>query len=148
MEGTAMNQPEPKLGDVLAQKRTDLAVDRTDLAVDRTLWAASRTAMAWVRTGLSMIGFGFTIYKVLQAMLEEGIKLTPRLQGPRNIGLFLIGLGTFSAFMGSLEYWQTARDLHKKFGAAVKKFPLIVSGLIFVFGLWLFISIVLKAELF
>jgi len=143
-----MSQPEPKLGDVLAQKRTDLAVDRTDLAVDRTLWAASRTAMAWVRTGLSMIGFGFTIYKVLQAMLEEGIMLTPRLQGPRNIGLFLIGLGTLSAFMGSLEYWQTARDLHKKFGAAVKKFPLIMSSLIFLLGLWLFVSIVLKAEFF
>jgi inner membrane protein YidH len=143
-----MSQPEPKLGDVLAQKRTDLAVDRTDLAVDRTLWAASRTAMAWVRTGLSMIGFGFTIYKVLQAMLKEGIMLTPRPQGPRNIGLFLIGLGTLSAFMGSLEYWQTATHLHKEYGSVVKKFPVVMSGLIFVFGLWLFASIILNAELF
>jgi len=143
-----MNQAEPKLGDVLAQKRTDLAVDRTDMAVDRTIWAASRTLMAWVRTGLSMIGFGFTIYKVLQAIQQEGIQLTPRMQGPRNIGLFMIGLGTLSALMGSLEYWQTARDLHKKHGAAVKKFPLVMAGLIFVLGLWLFASIVLKAELF
>ncbi len=143
-----MSQPEPKLGDVLAQKRTDLAIDRTDLAVDRTLWAASRTLMAWVRTGLSMIGFGFTIYKVLQAMQEEGIQLAPRIQGPRNIGLFLIGLGTLAAIMGSLEYWQAARDLRKKFGAAFKKFPLVMAGFISVLGLWLFISIILKAELF
>jgi putative membrane protein len=143
-----MNQPEPKLGDVLAQKRTDLAVDRTDLAAGRTLMGASRTLMAWVRTGLSMIGFGFTIYKVLQAMATEGILLTPRVQGPRNVGLFLIGLGMLSAFMGSLEYWQTARDIRKKYGATAKRFPLIMSGLIFVLGLWLFVSIILKAEAF
>jgi putative membrane protein len=143
-----MSTPDPKLGDVLAQKRTDLAVDRTDMAVDRTLWAASRTLMAWVRTGLSMIGFGFTIYKVLQAMQEEGIQLAPRIQGPRNIGLFLIGLGALSVLMGSLEYWQTSSDLHKKFGAAIKKFPLVMAGLILLLGLWLFVSIVLKAELF
>jgi len=148
MEEQTMNQPEPKLGDVLAQKRTDLAGDRTDLAVARTVMAAERTLMAWIRTGLAMIGFGFTIYKVLQALLKEGVQLTPRIQGPRNIGLFLIALGTLSAFMGSLEYWSMAKGLKKKFGSTVKKFPVIVSGLIFLFGLWLFVSIVLKAELF
>jgi len=143
-----MDQPEPKLGDVLAQKRTDLAGDRTDLAIERTLMGASRTLMAWVRTGFSMIGFGFTIYKILQAMLEKGIQITPSIRGPRNIGLFLIALGTFSAFMGSLDYWQLTRDLHRKFGAAIKRFPLVMAGLVFLFGLWLFVSIVLKAELF
>jgi putative membrane protein len=143
-----MNEPEPKLGDVLAQKRTDLAVDRTDLAVDRTLMGAERTLMAWVRTGLSMIGFGFTIYKVLQAMLKEGIQLTPSIKGPRNLGLFLIGLGTLSAFMGSFDYWLAAKDLHKKYKAQIKKFPFVMSGLIIIIGFWLFVSIVLKAELF
>jgi putative membrane protein len=136
-----MSQPEPKLGDVLAQKRTDLAADRT-------LWAAERTSMAWVRTGLSMIGFGFTIYKVLQAMMKEGILLTPRPQGAKYVGLFLIGLGTLSALMGSLDYWQAAKSLHMQFGTKLKKFPLIMSSLIFVLGLWLFVSIILKAELF
>jgi putative membrane protein len=143
-----MSQPEPKLGDVLAQKRTDLAVDRTDLAVVRTLMGAERTLMAWVRTGLSMVGFGFTIYKVLQGMQKEGIVLTPRVQGPRNIGLLLIGIGTLSAFMGCLEYLMAARDLHKNFQSPIKKFPLVMGGLIFILGLWLFVSIILKAEYF
>ena len=143
-----MSTPEPKLGDVLAQKRTDLAKDRTDLAVDGSLMAAERTCMAWTRTGLSMIGFGFTIYKVLQAMLKEGIQLTLSIKGPRNIGLFLIGLGTLSTLMGGVEYLSQASHLRKKFGAVIRKFPIILSGLIFVFGLWLFVSIILKAELF
>ncbi len=143
-----MSQPEPKLGDVLAQKRTDLAADRTDLAVNRTLLAASRTLMAWVRTALSMIGFGFTIYKVLQELQKSGIQLTIRIQGPRNLGLFLIGLGTLSALMGGLEYWQGVRDVRKRYGVAARRFPLILAGLIAVLGLYLFVSIILKAELF
>jgi len=142
-----MQQAESSERDLLAQKRTELAGDRTDLACERTLMGASRTLMAWVRTGLSMIAFGFTIYEVLKGMREGGIQLTPRLHGPRNIGLFLIALGTLSALVGSLEYWQIARDLHKKFGTAIRKFPVIVSGLIFLLGLWLFVSIVLKAEI-
>ncbi len=143
-----MSQPEPKLADVLAQKRTDLAVDRTELSVEGSLMAAERTLMAWTRTGLSMIGFGFTIYKVLQALLKEGIQLTLSVKGPRNLGLFLIGLGTLSTFMGGLEYLSLARHLQKKCGAAFRKFPIIASGLIFLLGLWLFVSIILKAELF
>lgn len=143
-----MSQPEPKLGDVLAQKRTDLAVDRTNFAVDRNLMAGERTLMAWVRTGLSMIGFGFTIYKVLQAMLKEGVQLTLSVHGPRNLGLLLIGLGMLSAFMGALEYWTQARVLSKKYGVAYRKFPLVMAGLIFLLGLWLFVGILLKAELF
>ena len=143
-----MSQSEPKLGDVLAQKRTDLAADRTDLAVDRTLWAAARTSMAWVRTGLSMIGFGFTIYKVLQSFLKEGVQITMTSGGPKKIGLLLIGLGTLSAFMGTLDYWQVSRDLHKRFGIAFKRFPLVMSGLIFALGLWLFVSIILHIDAF
>ena len=42
-----------------------LAVERTDWALARTFMAADRTLMAWVRTAMSMIGFGFTLYKLL-----------------------------------------------------------------------------------
>lgn len=143
-----MDRQEPKLSDALAQNRTDMASDRTDLAVERTLMAASRTLEAWVRTGLSLIGFGFTLYKVLHAMAQEGILLTPRPQGPRTIGLFLIALGTLSTLMGSIEYRQTTKNILKRFGAKARVFPLIMSGLIFVIGLWLFISITFKAEFF
>ena len=40
---------------------------RTHLAVLRTLMGADRSLMAWIRTALSLVGFGFTIYKFLQA---------------------------------------------------------------------------------
>jgi uncharacterized membrane protein YidH (DUF202 family) len=76
---------------------TQLANQRTDLALLRTCMAADRTLMAWVRTALSMISFGFTIYKFLQDVnryVRENGGVVIREQGPRNLGLSLIVLGT------------------------------------------------------
>ena len=134
-----MTTQDPKSANMLAQ-------DRTDLAVSRTMMAADRSLMAWIRTALSMISFGFTIYKILQGFQESGSKL-PAEQTPRNIGLFLIGLGTasiVSIVMGTIAYWQTFKELR-----LLQQFPmwrpsfvvaLVMSG----FGLLLFMGIVVK----
>jgi putative membrane protein len=131
-----MTTPDTKSANMLAQ-------DRTDLAVSRTMMAADRSLMAWIRTALSMISFGFTIYKILQGFQESGSKL-PTEQTPRNIGLFLIGLGTASMVMGTIAYWQTFKELR-----LLQHFPLwrpsfvvalIMSGL----GSFLFVGIVVN----
>ena len=73
-----------------AKKTSDmLAQERTDLSVARTMMAADRTLMAWTRTALSMISFGFTIYKFMQYMQEEGKAIIKNPQGPRNFGMSL-----------------------------------------------------------
>jgi putative membrane protein len=131
-----MTTPDTKSTNMLAQ-------DRTDLAISRTMMAADRSLMAWIRTALSMISFGFAVYKILQDFQEIGAKL-PAEHTPRNIGLFLIGLGTVSMVMGTIAYWQTFKELR-----LLQHFPvwrpsfviaLIMSGL----GLFLFVSIVVK----
>ena len=134
-----MTTPNTKSTDMLAQ-------DRTDLAVSRTMMAADRSLMAWIRTALSMISFGFTIYKILQGFQESASTL-PAEHTPRNIGLFLIGLGTasiVSIVMGTIAYWQTFKELR-----LLQQFPmwrpsfvvaLVMSG----FGLLLFMGIVVK----
>ena len=66
-----------------------------NLSFDRTRMAAERTLMAWVRTALSMISFGFTIYKFLEAMLPQSTSPVLRADTPRNVGLSLIGIGTY-----------------------------------------------------
>ena len=88
----------------------DLAQDRTDLAMSRNMMATDRTLMAWVRTSLSLYSFGFTIYKVLVAFQQAGGQL-PQGHTPRNIGLFLTGLGTVAILMGTVEYWASLKEL-------------------------------------
>jgi putative membrane protein len=95
--------------------------------------------MAWVRTGLSMIGFGFTIYKFLMSAQTAGL----RENAPRDVGLFLIGVGTISMLFGAVEYWATSRTLHREYGVRFKRYPLLIGLLIAALGAVLFVRIVL-----
>lgn len=148
-----MEQKDLKLSDMLAQKRTDLASERnvmatgrTNLAFERTVMATGRTLMAWIRTGLSLIGFGFTIYKFLDYMQGLGQGLTPNPEGPRRIGLFLIGLGTVSLLLGIIEYWTTMKKINKEYKTSPWKASIITAFLIVLLGLLLFITIILHVE--
>jgi putative membrane protein len=80
------------------------------MARTRTLLAADRTLMAWIRTALSMISFGFTIYKFLQGLHEAATIQLRHPQGPREMGLFLAGLGTASVVIGLVQYRQVVRE--------------------------------------
>jgi putative membrane protein len=81
-----------------------------DLGYERTRLASERTLMAWVRTAVSLIGFGFSIPKVLAALEQQ-----KALQGahlgvsPRHLGMLLIGLGTLGLAGGVAEHVQLMR---------------------------------------
>lgn len=95
----------------------ELAKERTDWAQGRTIMALERTLMAWLRTGLSLISFGFTVYKILEALQSKG-GIIMRENQPRNLSLFLILLGMAMLVVGLIEY-RSARtnilgDSHKK----------------------------------
>jgi len=118
------------------------------LAVDRTAMAADRTLMAWTRTSISMISFGFTIYKVLHGAFKEGMVMTSHPNGPRSLGLFLIGIGTASQMMGMIEHWNTKRGLGKKPRFRLFSPSFLTSATVLLLGAFLFISIIMKMELF
>ena len=135
-----MNQQEKKLGDVLAQKRTDLSALRTIMAADRSL-------MAWLRTGLSLIGFGFTIYKFLEYFAEQGTRITFRETGPRDIGLFLIGLGTLSLIFAVIDYWKSLKKLSKEFDSSPWRTPLFAASGVALLGLFLILLVVYRVNI-
>jgi putative membrane protein len=115
------------------------AEPKTDLGVTRTILAAERTLMAWVRTSLSMISFGFAIYKFLQGVQESGTLHLRRPQEPRNIGLFLVVLGTGSLLAGMIEHVRTLRRMpgpRARVGAAFYVAGAVaILGLVVLFGL-------------
>lgn len=121
----------------------ELAEVRTDLAVSRNLMAADRTLMAWIRTSLSLLSFGFTIYKILQGFEEAGGKLHAE-QSPRNIGLFLTGLGTFAMVIGTIEYWQTLKELRLLQHLRLARPTLVMALVMSVLGVFMFVSIITK----
>jgi putative membrane protein len=121
----------------------DLAQQRTDLAARRSLMAADRTLMAWVRTALSLQSFGFTIYKVLQALEQEGRALRSD-RTPANVGLFLTAMGTIAMVMGTVEYLQTRKALQAFGEVPLIRPSFLLANLMSFVGALLFFGIIAK----
>ena len=126
-----------------AKSANELAAERTDLALKRNLMAADRTLMAWIRTALSMISFGFTIYKLLEGFQKSGADLHG-VNTPRNLGLFLTGLGTASMVMGTIEYWESLKELHTLQKFRLWRPSLVIALIMSLTGLFMFFSIITK----
>jgi len=111
------------------------------LAVERTMLAADRTLLAWVRTSLSLIGFGFTIFKILQLVYEQGATKLMRHETPRNIGMMLIVTGTVPLFFMLIQYHRTLKRMGRE--ESIFKNPnFLTACIIFILGILLLSTVV------
>lgn len=121
------------------------------LAIERTILASDRSLLAWVRTSLSLIGFGFTIYKVLQYLLEQNAATMLRAQTPRNVGLFLILTGTIPLLLAVIGYRHTWKRLHRQMGVVAPSLlwnpNFLAASLVGLLGSALVIVVVLRIRL-
>ena len=125
---------------------TLLANKRTDMAIDRTLWAAQRTLMGWVRTALSMISFGFTIGKLGQTI--QDIQVTG-LRGTRMIGIdtiayFLVIIGTLALSGAAFQYRRRVHKLREQGLPIQLSIEFIVAVVLSVMGIVAFGALVMK----
>ena len=116
------------------------------LALRRTIQAEGRSLLSWVRTSLSLIGFGFTIFKALQYLYQEGSRQLMRPQTPRNIGLFLVITGTMPLLLAIVQYVHALKQLGVK-GNSFKDPNFITACVIFLFGSILILSLIFKIKL-
>lgn len=123
-----MNEPELKLND--------------QLAIDRTRLAAERSLMAWTRTAMAMITFGFTIYKFLQALHAQSPVPVPRPDAPHNVGLLLVGIGTFAVLVATIQHRQYVTKLGPGLIGRRWDLAIIVAILIGLLGILIFASMV------
>jgi putative membrane protein len=115
-------------------------VDR--LAIDRTRLAAERSLMAWIRTALSMIAFGFTLYKFLQALHAQSTVEVLRPNAPRNVGLLLVGIGTFAVTVALIQHRQYIKRLSPGRHHLPWDLAAIVAVMIALLGILIFASMV------
>jgi putative membrane protein len=128
---------------MLARDRTTLAHGRTDLAFERTQLAHERTLMAWVRTGTSLISFGFTIYKFFD-YLNDGKPPAPRLFGPREFAMAMIGIGLVALVFAILDHQRSRQALKAAGGELRKSLALVLAILIAGLGIFGFVLALLR----
>jgi len=127
----------PETGSPRSKSTAELAQLNTELAVERTVMAADRSLMAWVRTALSMISFGFTIYKVIEGFQHEAAH-TIKAEMPRDMGLFLTGLGTVAMAMGTIEYMLRLRGLRQNMPLRIMQPSLVMALIMSAAGVFIF----------
>jgi putative membrane protein len=115
------------------------------LAVERTIMGADRTLLAWVRTSLSLIGFGFTIFKVLSQFEKTGGTKFVRDQTPRNIGIFMMLVGILPLALAMYQYRQSVERLGGKHNVYVNP-GMVAAGAILLLGVALLIVTALNLQ--
>ena len=114
------------------------------LSVQRMIHTERNTLLSWVRTSLSLIGFGFTIFKVLQYTQQEGTTVLMRPETPRNIGLFLLLTGTIPLLFTIIQYVREMKSLGYR-GHLLLDPNFLAAAAIFLLGSILTLSIVLRS---
>jgi putative membrane protein len=113
-----------------------------------SLRAEDGVLMDWIRTGMSMISFGVTIYLVLEAFQEspESLLAHPLAHrfNSRNVGLFLVGVGTLSIMTATVEYGRTFMELRKYRLIRIWRPAPVIALLLSAGGVYLFCSILTK----
>ena len=114
---------------------------RADWALKTTLLMLEKSLMVWLRLGIGLIVFGFTVFKLLQGLVERGTVLM-RPESPRDVGVFLILLGLFLLGVGIKDYKNSEKML---LGGLKKLYPapsaLASAYVFFLTGLFLLLNI-------
>jgi uncharacterized membrane protein YidH (DUF202 family) len=129
--------------DETTEDSQDLAERRTELAEMRNRMAAERTLMGWMRTSISFITFGFSISQFFQYLKQSqpGKVESFTFNEPYILGLVLVGLGTLTLLMASVENYLIVDRLTKKRRIFVSRWSVgsISAAVLIAIGLILFI---------
>jgi putative membrane protein len=127
----------------LAVYRTQLAVYRTQVSNLRSHLANERTHLAYLRTAISLVGFGITLNRFAQWLIQSDLKGSRLpLVDARHAGSFMVILGLMLLAWSLYRFWVVSKDIELGRFVAHDRAVFIASmGVLIVGGgsaLWMF----------
>ena len=117
-----------------------------ELARERNRAAADRTLMAWIRTAIAMIGFGFGVGKLYDALEQANAeRVTDPLHSAQIVGEAFIALGVLGLFAAVVQHWRILKRIEKEHYVyrQPRALPMLVASLLLLIGVFAFVSILL-----
>lgn len=109
----------------------------TQLARDRTRQAADRTLMAWIRTAISLIGFGFTIGALGEALQIYDRRLDPE-RTMRIFGFAFLAVGVLGLVGAIIQHRSILHSIAQGEFTYIRRRPLALTVAILLIAVGLF----------
>jgi putative membrane protein len=127
----------------LAVYRTQLAVYRTHVSNLRSHLANERTHLAYLRTAISLVGFGITLNRFAQWLIQNDRSASNlALVDARHVGSFMVVLGLLLLAWSLYRFMVVSKDIeHGRFVAHDRAIFIASMGVLVVGGgsaLWMF----------
>lgn len=105
--------------------------------------ANERTYLAWVRTGVTVMVLGFFVEKFEIFLMSSDPATPPPSQEISGLAVFLVALGLLSIVYATVNYVRTNRAIDHEEELRFKDLtlPLLMSGLLVLFGIGLMLTL-------
>lgn len=121
------NKEEKKL------KKAKKEAVKMEFTVSRLMLAYERTLIAWIKVATHLLIFGFALYKLLEAKLQEGGEHhILQILTPRRMALILFTVGFFSLLMATIRFIEIQKRFSKFSWASYFKPILILAYVILI----------------
>ena len=117
-----------------------------ELARERNKAAADRTLMAWIRTALSLIGFGFGVGKLYEALEKANPdRVSDPLHSAQIVGEAFIAVGVLGLLAAIIQYGKALNriSMDQFVYAQSRALPMITAIALLAIGLFAFIAILI-----
>jgi uncharacterized membrane protein YidH (DUF202 family) len=124
--------------------RKEMDKTRREYNNEKSRIVLERLQLSWLKWNITCIALGFTVYKIYEARVHEGLNLKRYYVTGREMGIFLISLGFISLLSATLQHRKNIAYLKSRYENMHYSLALRVSYVVMVFSIIVFQLVIFR----